>query len=172
MGRVPRCGMADASMPDFHIPHAEKIEWMIETKGWAIEPVAARADLDPPQPGYAYTIGLPERFGFPEVVVFGLTPVAASGLVDLVALQLEAGVEIPRDVPLQGLLDNDLRCVFSTVDVDDSAELFATGYAWHRGSFSAVQLLWPDRMGWLPYEDGFDPRLRMAQPMVGRVPPS
>ena len=24
-------------LPDFHIPHAEKIEWMIETEGWAIE---------------------------------------------------------------------------------------------------------------------------------------
>jgi hypothetical protein len=23
-------------LPDFHIPHAEKIEWMIETNGWAI----------------------------------------------------------------------------------------------------------------------------------------
>ena len=29
-------------LPDFHIPHAEKIEWMIEEHGWAIEPVAAR----------------------------------------------------------------------------------------------------------------------------------
>jgi len=26
-------------LPDFRIPHAEKIEWMIETKGYAIEPV-------------------------------------------------------------------------------------------------------------------------------------
>ena len=171
-GRVPRWSMADAPMPDFHIPHAEKIEWMIETKGWAIEPVGVQGDVDPPRPGYAYTIGFPERFGFPEVVVFGLTPVAASGLVDLVALQLEGGVEIPRDVPLQGLLDNDLRCVFATVDVETEIDLFVTGRSWHRGSFEAVQLLWPDRMGWLPYEDGFDHRLRMAQPMVGRVPRS
>ena len=35
-------------LPDFHIPHAEKIEWMIETNGWALEPVAPRADTDPP----------------------------------------------------------------------------------------------------------------------------
>ncbi|MDA0370425.1 MAG: DUF4262 domain-containing protein [Actinomycetota bacterium] len=163
--------MADAPMPDFHIPHAEKIEWMIETKGWAIEPVGSRADVDPPRPGYAYTIGLPERFGFPEIVVFGLTPVAASGLVDLVAQQLEGGVEIPCDVPLQGLLDNDLRCVFSTVDVEAWQGYFSTGWAWHRGSFDVVQLLWPDRMGWLPYEDGFDHRLTVAQPMLGVSPP-
>jgi uncharacterized metal-binding protein len=33
-----------------------------------------------------------------------------------------------------------------------------------------VQLLWPDRQGWLPYEDGFDHRVRSAQPMIGREP--
>ena len=45
-------------LPDFHIPHADKIEWMIETNGWALEPVQPDATTDPPQPGYAYTIGL------------------------------------------------------------------------------------------------------------------
>lgn len=143
---------------------------MIETKGWALEPVAPRTDVDPPVAGYAYTIGFPERFDFPEVVVFGLTPVAVSGLLDLVAQQLDGGVEIPRDVPLQGLFDNDLRCVFATIDVEHWAEFFATGRAWHRGSFRAVQLLWPDRQGWLPHEDGFDPRVALAQPVIGQVP--
>ena len=159
-------------MPDFHIPHVEKIEWMIETKGWAIEPVEARTDVEPPRPGYAYTIGFPERFAFPELVVFGLTPVAASGLIDFVAQQLDGGVEIPRDVALQGLLDNDLRCVFATVDDPESTDLFATGRAWHRGSFELLQLLWPDRMGWLPHESGFDHRLVRAQPVIGRHPAS
>lgn len=160
------------SLPDFHIPHADKIEWMIETSGWALEPVAARTDVDPPRPGHAYTIGFPERFSFPEIVIFGLTPVAARGLIDLVAQQLDGGVEIPRDVPLQGLLDNDLRCVFATVDVEQHVDSFVTGRAWHRGSFEAVQLLWPDRQGWLPYENGFDPRVASAQPVIGRTPAS
>ena len=26
-------------LPDFHLPHAEKIEWMIETDGYALEVV-------------------------------------------------------------------------------------------------------------------------------------
>ncbi|MEY3679398.1 MAG: DUF4262 domain-containing protein [Ilumatobacteraceae bacterium] len=155
------------SLPDFHIPHADKIEWMIETNGWALEPVAARTDLEPPRAGYSYTIGFPERFSFPEVVVFGLTPVAARGLLDLVAQQLDAGVEIPSDVPLQGLLDNELRCVFATVDFESHADLFVTGRAWHKGAFPVVQLLWPDRQGWLPNESGFDHRVALAQPVIG-----
>ena len=71
-------------LPDFHIPHAEKIEWMIETNGWALEPVTPRADTDPPTPAYAYTIGVPALTGFPEIAVFGLTPVASNGLITLV----------------------------------------------------------------------------------------
>lgn len=28
-------------LPDFHLPHVERIEWMIETDGYAVEPVPA-----------------------------------------------------------------------------------------------------------------------------------
>ena len=164
------CRVTTGDLPDFKIPHAEKIEWMIETNGWAIEPVPADVTPEHPSPGFVYTIGFPERFGFPEVVIFGLTPVASKGILDLVAQQLEAGVTVPLDVPIVGLLDNDLRCVFATIDEDRSEGFFATGRAWHRGAFSIVQLMWPDRQGWLPFEDGFDHRLRAAQPVLGRTP--
>jgi hypothetical protein len=159
-----------SELPNFRIPHAEKIDWMIETKGWALEPVAADVSSVPPVPGYAYTIGFPERFDFPEVVVFGLTPVAVSGLLDMVAGQLDEGVSIPVDTALVGLFDNDLRCVFASIDVSAHASFFATGIAWHRGTdFDMVQLLWPDRNGWLPYESGFDSAMRAAQPVIGRL---
>ncbi len=157
-------------LPDFHIPHAEKIEWMIETKGWAVEPVAPRTDVEPPVPGYAYTIGFPEAFGFPEVVVFGLTPVAASGLLDLVADLLGGGTEIPIGVELTGLFDNDLRCVFAPVDLDAWGALFEVGTAWRQGAAAdLVQLLWPDRNGFLPTESGFDRRVAPAQPVLGTI---
>ena len=148
----------------------EKIEWMIEEHGWAIEPVAAQPDLDPPIAGYIYTIGFPEAFDFPEVVLFGLQPAAARGLFDLVADLLRGGTEIPRGVELTGLFDNDLRCVFAPVDLDQFGALFTTGVAWHRGAtFEVVQLLWPDRNGFLPTEPGFDRRVVMAQPVIGTI---
>jgi Domain of unknown function (DUF4262) len=157
-------------LPDFHIPHAEKIEWMVEENGWAIEPVAAQPDTDPPVAGYVYTIGFPEAFDFPEIVLFGLQPAAARGLFDLVADLLRGGTEIPMGVELTGLFDNDLRCVFAPVDLAEWGVLFATGVAWHRGApFELTQLLWPDRNGFLPTEPGFDRRLTLAQPVLGVV---
>lgn len=158
-------------LPDFHIPHAEKIEWMIDTHGWAMEPVAARTDTDPPLAGYVYTIGYPEAFGFPEVVVFGLTPATARGLFDMIADMLRGGTEIPVGTELVGLFDNDLRCVFAPIGDELMRELLATAVAWRKGApFQAVQLLWPDRNGFLPHEPGFDRRMSMAQPVVADVP--
>jgi hypothetical protein len=158
-------------LPDFHIPHAEKIEWMIETHGWAMEPVPADTEVQPPRAGYVYTIGLPEAFGFPEVVVFGLTPATARGLFDMLADLLRGGTEIPLGVELTGLFDNDLRCVFAPIDHSVVTSLLGTAVAWRKGaSFDAVQLLWPDRNGFLPTEVGFDRRMVLAQPVVAAAP--
>jgi hypothetical protein len=159
-------------LPDFHIPHAEKIEWMIETNGWALEPVGARPDTDPPTPAYAYSIGMTDAVAFPDVAVFGLTPVAANGLVTLVADACRGGTEIPLGVELVGLLDNELRCSFAPVDLDTHGHLFSTAASWYRGApFSMVQLIYPDRNGFMPYEAGYEQRMRLAQPVVGDVTP-
>ena len=156
-------------LPDFHIPHAEKIEWMIETNGWALEAVAADPSTVPPSPGYAYSIGMHDAVGFADVAVFGLTPVAANGLITLVADACRGGTEIPFGIELVGLLDNELRCVFAPVDPDVHATWFGTAVSWFAGAPTAfVQLLYPDRNGFLPYEAGFDQRLRLAQPVVGQ----
>jgi Domain of unknown function (DUF4262) len=157
-------------LPDFHIPHAEKIEWMIDTAGWALEPVGAEPAADPPRPAYAYTIGLPALLGFPEIAVFGLTPAASNGLIGMVVEQLRSGVEIPLQAELVGLLDHDLRCVFAPVDVVVWDGWFDTATSWYRGGpFEVVQLVYPDRNGCLPYEPGYDQRMRFAQPVVGAV---
>ena len=157
-------------LPDFHIPHAEKIEWMIETNGWALEPVSPSPHTDPPTPAYAYTIGLPALVGFPEIALFGLTPVASNGLITLVIDALRGGTEIPLGIELVGLLDNDLRCMFAPVDTIAAQGTFATLDAWYRGqSYAVVQLLYPDRNGFMPYEVGYDERLRYAQPVIGNV---
>lgn len=157
-------------LPDFHIPHAEKIEWMIETKGWALEAVPADLDAVPPTPGYAYTIGMPAAVGFTDVVVFGLSPAAASGLLELVADACAGGTEIPLDIDLVGLLDNDLRCRFATVDLDRWGPYFTTATAWYRAApYTMVQLLYPDPEGFLPFEAGFSTRMAFAQPVIGTI---
>jgi hypothetical protein len=151
--------------------HDDKIAWMVETKGWAIEPVPPRPEADPPMPGYAYTIGLESTYDFPEVVLFGLTPVAASGLAELLVGLIADGVDIPVGAVFTGLFDNDLRCALLPIDLDTYGDLFRAANAWHDGyEFRVLQLAWPDKNGWLPWESGFEHRLLFAQPVVGAVP--
>lgn len=163
--------MSDEIFPDRSMEHDDKIHWMIETYGWALESVLPRPELSPPSPAYAYTVGLEDLTGFPEVVVFGLTPVAARGLVGLVVDLLRGGTEIPIGALFTGLLDNELRAALLEVDLDEHGDLFPTATSWHAGRpFRVVQLAWPDRAGWLPWEAGFDARLRYAEPVIGTVP--
>jgi hypothetical protein len=158
------------AFPDRDMAHLDKIAWMVEQEGWAIEAVGPHPELDPPIPGYAYTIGLETAFSFPEVVIFGLTPVAARGLAGLVVDVLRGGTDAPIGALFVGLLDNDLRSALLPVDLDECGDLFATATAWYGGaSYRVVQLAWPDRNGWLPWEPGFDHRLLLAQPVIGAL---
>jgi hypothetical protein len=157
--------MADV-FPDRAMEHRDKIAWMIETQGWALEPVPAQ----PPRPGYAYTIGLITTFNFPELVIFGLRPVNAKGLAELVVEFLADGVALPVGPLFTGLLDNGLRSALLPLDVEEHLDLFEGAVSWYGSSdFPMVQLAWPDRNGWMPWESGFDHRLLLAQPMVGSL---
>ncbi len=84
---------------------------------------------------------------------------------------LRGGTEIPVGVELTGLFDNDLRCVFAEVDLARVRRAVrhraSPGAA--AASFRVVQLLWPDRNGFLPTEVGFDRTEVLAQPVIGDV---
>ena len=154
-------------MSEFDISPSERIAFMIDTDGFAVEVVPPQPELDPPLGAYTYTIGFPNHTGFPDIVVFGLTPVATRGLLGVVADTLRAGTEIPIGQELVGLLDNDLRAVFAAVDTDAWGALFAQAADWYGdATLTMVQLLYPDRNGFLPYEPGYDRRLRFAQPVI------
>ncbi len=149
----------------------DKIRFMVETDGWGLEAVGARPETAPPTPAYAYSLGVPAAVDFPEVAVFGLTPAASKGLLGLVVDACRGGTEIPLGVELVGLLDNDLRCMFAPIDLREWGGWFTTATRWYDGGgFEVVQLLYPDRNGFMPYEAGFDQRLRLAQPLVGTLP--
>lgn len=156
--------------PDRSMELREKLAWMIEQNGWAMEPVMPVPGSDPPVPGYSYTVGLEATFGFPEVCIFGLTPVAARGLIGLIVDIVRTDGHVPIGPLFTGLLDNDLRCALLPVEVEETGELFASAAEWYGASpFRMVQLTWPDRTGWLPWEPGFDKRLLYAQPVIGAL---
>ena len=168
--------MGDDVFPDRDMSHRDKIEFMLEREGWALDAVPARTDLDPPMPTYAYTVGFEERFGFSEVCLFGLTPVACRGLFGMVADALAGGTEFPVGQAFIGLLDGGQPSAFLPVEATSAVGMFPA-LAEHRrikgepsDGFSLVQLAWPDPAGHLPWELGFDPQLAPVQLLLGEPP--
>lgn len=154
----------------------DKIEFMLEQEGWAMDAVRARADLDPPMPTYSYTVGVEDRFDFPEVCIFGLKPVACRGLFGMVVDALAGGTEFPIGAAFIGLLDGGQPCAFLPVDAPAAVGMFPN-LAEHQtvggrapDGFRLVQLAWPDPAGALPWEDAFSPQLAPAQLLLGEPP--
>lgn len=168
--------MADDVFPDRDMTHRDKIVFMLERQGWAIDAVGPSGDADAPIPRFAYTIGFEEQFGFPELCVFGLAPVACRSLFDLVADALAGGTELPVGPPFIGLLDGGQPCALLPVDVPAAAGMFPSLTEHHRlagepeDAFRMVQLAWPDGAGNLPWEPAFDPSLALAQLLLGDPP--
>ncbi|QXC62938.1 DUF4262 domain-containing protein [Aquihabitans sp. G128] len=161
----------DDVFPDRSMELRDKFAWMIETNGWLLEPVPARTDIDPPIPGYSYTIGFEQTFGFPEVLIVGLKPVHARGLAGLLADMLRGGTQIPVGELFRGLYDGEQRAALLPVEVEPMLDMFTSATAWYRDEpFRVVQLAWPDRVGWLPWESGFDPALAAVQLVLGDPP--
>lgn len=168
----------DDVFPDRDMSHRDKVVFMLEREGWALDAVPARTDGDPPFPRYAYTIGFEDRFGFPEVCVVGLSPVACRGLFDLVADALAGGTDLPVGAAFIGLLEGEQACAFLLVDPATSVGLFPALAEHHAlagqapDAFRMVQLAWPDGTGALPWEAEFAAELAPLQLLFAEPPAS
>lgn len=166
----------DDVFPDRDMSHRDKVEFMLERWGWAMDSVPGQPHPEAPIPRYAWTIGFEDRFGFPEVCCFGLSPAACQGLFVLVADALAGGTELPIGAAFIGLLDGGQPCALLPVDAAASAGMFPSLAEHHElagraiDGFSMVQLAWPDPAGNLPWEPSFAPDLSPVQLLLGDPP--
>ena len=157
-------------LPDFHIDHAEKIEWMIETNGWALEAGVGPAGTRTAGAELRVLDRCAGRSWFRRDRRVRSRPGSGQRPRQLVVDACRGGTEIPLGVELVGSLDNELRCMFAPVDLEEHGDGSRPAFAWYRGEpFEIVQLLFPDRNGFLPYEAGYDQRMRFAQPVLGTI---
>ena len=90
------------------------------------------------------------------------------GLAKTFVLHPRGGVSLPVGGMFTGLLENDLRCCLLEVPADHIADRFPTADGiLGAGGYRVLQFVWPDRTGRLPWDDDYDERLRLAQPVIG-----
>jgi hypothetical protein len=106
--------------------------------------------------GWTYTIGLFERRGHPEILVSGLPPDTAQGILNSCAGQVGSGLDA-RDGSLDPLALSNFPCAFRPIPViDDNHFAWGIRHYGHR-AFEAIQLVWSDADGRLPWEPLWNP---------------
>jgi hypothetical protein len=123
------------------------------------------------QPEYSYTVGLWESFGQPEVLVFGLEEEVAEDLLNVVADEASEDAKFLPDSKHDGLLVGYPARFFVVAQPQYAALVPQIGWAYAGEVVPVVQLVWPDKQGRWPWEDGVREGFAKSQPVFGRKAP-
>lgn len=142
-------------------PVAQKIE----SHGWAVVKVAEDQSL----PAYAYSVGLFERFGHPEVIAFGLDADKLQDIINGVGREVKAGAQFAHGVTSDAILHG-YKCAFRAVDPAAERSYMGAAIRYYGKEVPAVHCIWPDREGRFPWDAGANSDYRRLQPMLGGGP--
>jgi hypothetical protein len=122
---------------------------------------------NPPQ--FSYTTGLYKSYAHPELIVFGLPPARAAGLLSDIALKAREGTPFNLSEPTDKLLV-DCDVLFVEVPRSTFAEycLLAMRY-YGEEEFPVFQVVWPSAFdGCYPWDSDADPEFVAIQPVLGK----
>lgn len=138
----------------------EDLQQKIERYGWAVRCVA---DSDPAL-CIAYTVGL-STHGHPEVVMTGLPADAGQAFLNIVGeIVVREGGRLEAGSSTTELADGPAMPV---IQVEDKSDLTAVEELF--GDVPALQVIWTDSRGRLPWEAGYA-NPPASQPLLGRAP--
>ncbi len=143
-------------------PLAKQIRADVEERGFHLGVIPPEGGT----PGWAFTIGLVERFAHPELLAFAPNPEFLQRLVGTLAQRVRRGDRFEAGRAYAAVLA-DREVALRPVERKWYAP-FLGNVAWHYGgeSFPALQCFWPDRAGRFPWDEDFDPKWRDAQPLL------
>jgi hypothetical protein len=113
--------------------------------------------------GWAYTVGVFDTSGKPEIITVGLRPETAHGALNEAARLLRAGVDLTLGRH-RGVV-GEVECEFRPVDPKWVVHLMGWAlwyYEW--GEFTVLQAVYPDLANRFPEDEGFD--TRFEQPLM------
>jgi hypothetical protein len=137
----------------------------LAAEGWQV--VLAGADAG--RPAYAFTIGLSRAHDHPELVVVGLDDAEPEGpaheLLEAAAEMVAEGHRFEAGAVDTELLENHSVAV-RAVSSRAAEEYLGLLHEVLGEQIAAVQLVWPDRRGLLPWSPACDPAVVARQPVL------
>lgn len=121
-------------------------------------------DPEEKEPDFSYSTGFFASAGVPEIIVFSLPKEVSHDILwDIFRDTLEGKV-LPTETKIGGIFGNH-EAVLLPVSKTAYREYLGWSRWFYQGDdFPCLQLLWPDRKGSFPWEDGFDPKFAGDQP--------
>ena len=145
----------------------QKIVNHVSSIGWSVMTVAPLADSDDPEEWFAYTIGLPKTFGWPEIICFGLATDAMVTILNNAVEELrDSGVMPAPGVQLTEVLNNHPARLRRNDAIPFNYLGFANWFAGYAGMLEPpgrLQLMWPDKNGYFPDDPRCEPEVRGLQ---------
>lgn len=160
-------------IPDFQIPaaadrHDEKLLSDVRTFGWHV----LRIFEDEDGPGFCFSVGLYYTFRHPEILVMGLPPDVGHELINLAGDYIAKG-RVFQSRERTADLAQGFSCSFVPIAIEHYEQYL--GYAiWFyrnlKAPFPALQLVWPDKGGRLPWDPDYDQDFERLQRLLNRTP--
>ena len=120
--------------------------------------------------GYAFTIGLFQSYGHPELVIFGLSAKVAHQILATVADAAKSSAPLDLAQPTDALI-NDYMCCFVEVPLTEYYEHVGYCRWYYQGDgFPLYQVVWPSREGFFPWHEQATAGFRVAQPVLAPTP--
>ena len=119
--------------------------------GWAV----IKVPEDEVGPGFAYSVGLGERFDHPEVVISGLGLDLMHRLVNDAAAVVASGTALRDGSETDALLKGH-ACAVRAASPSNYDDYFGEAARYYRDRpFEVVQVFWPDRAGRYPWDSEY-----------------
>jgi|tagenome__1003787_1003787.scaffolds.fasta_scaffold19999600_1 hypothetical protein len=135
---------------------------VIRKHGWAVRNVMPGPTAE--EVRFSYTIGL-TAFGHPEVIILGMPSQSAHEFLNLIGDEVRRGGQYEGGTMTGEFTDEDAPIAF--IRAEDTERLTAVEQIY--GQVSALQMIWPDSTGRLPWQDGYR-NPSGAQPLLGPLP--
>lgn len=119
-------------------------------------------------PSFAYSIGLYETYGHPEIICIGLKNATAHQIINDAAEQIKNGEKFKHGDISNEIFENG-KAGFLSVDPRNIDDYFGTAINYYGHSdFPAIQLVWTDRNDKFPWEEDFEDDFKYIQPLLDR----
>ncbi|WP_051749200.1 DUF4262 domain-containing protein [Nevskia soli] len=130
----------------------------VKEYGWHIVEVFDNVPSDRPRPSFCFSVGLFLNHEHPEIVLMGLPGMAVGRIINQVGAFIRDGGRIIPEKRYNDFIPG-REVIFRPIDDSQYGEYLGTALWFYRSllpkSFPALQLVWPDKSGVFPWEDGF-----------------